>query len=278
MTGKVAYLGPAGTFTEAAALGYARDGQLVPYGSVRAIATAIVDGETGEGVVPIENSLEGSVTDTLDLLIHDSLLSIRFELVIPIEHCLLARAGTRTEDIRVIYSHPQAIAQCRDYLDRELARATPVSAMSTAAAAERLQEDGDGVAAIGTLRAAELYGMDVLARGIQDNPSNVTRFVVLAHSDHPPTGNDKTSLAFSFQEDRPGLLYAAIGVFATRNINLLKVESRPTKQSLGRYVFLLDLAGHREDPPVKQALDALQAQVSMLKLFGSYPRHADPTE
>ncbi len=284
MPERVAYFGPAGTFTEEAALCDAPHGELVPRPTIAAVAAAVVAGEAQEGVVPIENSLEGSVTDTLDLLIHQSNLFIQRELVLSIVHCLLALPGTREEDIRVIYSHPQALGQCREYLERRFPQASAVAAMSTAAAAEqvRLSSIGQpllgrrGAAAIGTARAAELYGLSVLARGIQDNPANVTRFVVLGHTDHPPTGDDKTSLCFSFSDDRPGLLYAALEEFARRSINLAKVESRPTKQSLGQYIFLIDLHGHREDPQIREALQRLQAQASMLKIFGSYPRYVAP--
>ena len=274
MPGRVAYLGPAGTFTEGAALLYAPHSELVSCPTVAAVAAAVAAGQAHEGVVPIENSLEGSVTDTLDLLIHESSLFIRQELVLPIEHCLLVRPGTREADIQVIYSHPQALGQCRQFLESRFPQADVVAALSTAAAAEQLQHSQNSAAAIGTPRAAELYNIEVLARGIQDNPSNVTRFVVLAHTDHPPTGDDKTSLCFSFDEDRAGLLYATLGELARRSINLAKVESRPTKQSLGRYIFLIDLDGHREDPVVKEAIDGLRSQASMLRIFGSYPRYS----
>ena len=269
---RVAYLGPAGTFTEGAALIYAPQAELIPCPSVAAVSVAVGTGEAEEGVVPIENSLEGSVNDTLDLLIRESVL-IRQELVLPIEHCLLVRPGVGGGDVRVVYSHPQALGQCRQFLESRFPKVTAVAALSTAAAAEQVQQSDEPVAAIGTLRAAELYKLEVLERGIQDNPSNVTRFVVLGRSDRPATGDDKTSLCFSFDDDRSGLLYGVMVEFAKRNINLAKIESRPTKQSLGRYIFLIDLAGHRDDPVVKEAIGCLQAQTSMLKVFGSYPRY-----
>ena len=273
MPARVAYLGPPGTFTEAAALRYAPDGQLLPFPTVAAVASAVDSGMAEEGVVAIENSLEGSVTDTLDLLIHESSLFIRQELVLPIQHCLLARPGTQSAEIRVIYSHPQALGQCRKFLERCFPRAQMVAALSTAAAVEELKERGEAAAAIGNRRAADLYQMEILAHDIQDTGyPNLTRFVVLAHTDHPPTGDDKTSLCFSFDDDKPGLLYGVIGELARRGINMAKVESRPTRQSLGRYIFLIDLDGHREDAPVMEALEALRAQASMLKIFGSYPR------
>ena len=274
MPTRVAYLGPPGTYTEAAALQYAPGSQLLPFPTVAAVASAVDAGMAEEGVVAIENSLEGSVTDTLDLLIHESSLFIRQELVLPIEHCLLARPGTKATDIRVIYSHPQALGQCRKFVEHSFPGAQMVAALSTAAAVEQLKSGGDDAAAIGNRRAAELYQMDVLDSSIQDTlDTNVTRFVVLAHKDHPPTGNDKTSLCFTFDDDKPGLLYDVMGEFARRNINLAKVESRPTRESLGRYIFLIDLSGHREDPLVKEALQNLERQVTVLKIFGSYPRY-----
>jgi prephenate dehydratase len=195
--------------------------------------------------------------------------------VIPIEHCLLVKPGGSAQEVSVVYSHPQALGQCRRFIERCFPKAQAMAALSTAAAVEEMLQSESPAAAIATRRAAEIYGAEILAQGIQDNPSNFTRFVVLAHHDHPPTGRDKTSLCFSFGEDRPGILYLALGEFATRKINLAKVESRPNKESLGKYVFLLDVDGHREDPPVKEAIAALRAATSMMKVFGSYPRHSD---
>ena len=276
MSGRLAFLGPRGTFTEEAALRDAPDAQLLPCPGIDAVAAAVEAGEADEGVVPIENSIEGSVNLTLDLLIHDSSLRIAREVVLPIEHCLLAAPGTALEAVEVVYSHPQALAQCRRYLERHLPRARPEAALSTAAAVEELRRSPVPAAAIGTRRAAGLYGAQVLAHGIQDQPNNVTRFVVLAREDHPPTGRDRTSLCFAFHDDRPGLLYHALGEFAGRGINLSKIESRPSKQRLGRYVFLIDLEGHRQDPLVAEALEGLRRQVATLKVFGSYPRWQGP--
>ncbi|MBI4282516.1 MAG: prephenate dehydratase [Chloroflexi bacterium] len=276
MAKRIAYLGPAGTFTEAASLRYDPQAQLIPFASIAAVAASVESGMAEEGVVPIENSLEGSVNDTLDLLIHDSSLSICQEVVIPIEHCLLVKAGSSAQEIRVIYSHPQALGQCRRFTERCFPRAQAVASLSTAAAVTDMIQSQTPAAAIAPRRAAELYGAEILAQGIQDNPANYTRFVVLAKHDHPPTGRDKTSLCFSFDDDRAGILYSVLGHFATRNINLAKVESRPNKESLGRYVFLVDLEGHRQDASVQEALRGVQAEVSMMKVFGSYPRYAGP--
>ncbi len=268
----IAYLGPAGTFTEAAAKQHNSKAVLQPLASIPGVALAVASKIAEEGVVPIENSLEGSVTDTLDILISQAQLFIRRELVLPIDHCLLVMPNTTASDIQVIYSHPQALGQCREFLQRCFPKAHLVASLSTAAAVGDMENSKLPAAAIATHRAAELNNVDVMAQGIQDNSSNLTRFVVLGNTDQPPTGNDKTSLCFSFAEDKPALLYSVLGEFAHRNINLAKVESRPTKQSLGEYIFLIDIHGHREDPPVKEAIAALRQQSSMLKIFGSYPR------
>jgi prephenate dehydratase len=272
MTAKrIAFLGPPGTFSEEAALRHDPTAQLLPFASVAAVAAAVDSGMADEGVVAIENSIEGSVTDTLDILIHESRLSIRRELVLPVGHCLLVRPGMQADDVKVLLSHPQALGQCRRFVERCFPRAEVVAALSTAAAVEEMMAR-ENAAAIATRRAAELYGAEILARDIQDRSDNLTRFVVLAEEDHPSTGNDKTSLAFSFADDRPGLLMSALEEFSSRGINLTKVESRPTKERLGEYIFLLDLAGHRSDGPVAEALQAVEGQSSFFRIFGSYPR------
>ena len=273
MAHRLAYLGPAGTFTEGAALRHAPQAELIPCPSISAVAEAVSNGKAEEGVVPIENSLEGSVNDTLDMLINEPSLFICGELVLPVQHCLLVRDGMNISDIKIIYSHPQALAQCRRYLETHFPGVAAAAALSTAAAAKRLSDSQEPAGAIGTIRAAELYKLDVLAHAIQDNPNNVTRFAVLAPSDREPTGNDRTSLCFSFTNDRPGLLYGVMKGFAERGINLAKIESRPTGESLGKYIFLIDLDGHREETPIREALQHLQEQASWFRIFGSYPRY-----
>ena len=272
MPRRIAFLGPVGTYTEEAALQYDRGADLQPFPTISAIGLAVSSGVTEQGVVPIENSLEGSVTFTLDLLISQTGLSICNEIVLPIEHYLMANPGTRAPDVQVIYSHPQALAQCRNFLERCFPQATQTASLSTAAAVVDMQNSAVPAAAISPRRGAELHEVEIIGQRIQDNPNNVTRFAVLDKSDHSPTGNDKTSLCFSFDNDSPGSLYSALGEFARKDINLAKVESRPTKESLGQYIFLVDCEGHREDPPVKEAITALSSTVSMLKVLGSYPR------
>ncbi len=279
MTKRIAYLGPAGTFTEQAALTYDPSAQLVPFLSVPAVAAAVGTGMAEEGVVAIENSIEGSVNDTLDLLIHESKLVIRQELVLAVDHYLMAKPGTKEEEIEVIYSHPQTFGQCRRFIERCFPKAQLLAALSNSAAVlEIMNKPQSTAAAIAPLRAAELYGAAVLAKKIQDSSSNVTRFVVLAPTDHPLTGSDKTSICFSFSEDKPGQLYGVLGEFASRNINLAKVESRPSKAMLGEYIFLVDLEGHRKEPKVKQVLENVKGRTSLFKILGSYPKYKSPTQ
>lgn len=268
----IAYLGPPGTNTEQAALKYDPQAHLIPFPSVAAVASAVDTGIAIEGVVPIENSLEGSVNDTLDLLIHESRLLISRELVLDIEHHLLVNPGTSAAGIKIIFSHPQALAQSRRFVERCYPKAQVVAALSTAAAVEEMMASKEPAAAIGNSRCAELYGAQVLARNIQDRSPNVTRFVILAAQDHAPTGRDKTSLAFTFADDRPGLLYEVLGEFAAHSINLAKIESRPSKEALGRYIFLIDLEGHRRDKLISGVLDGVKAKASYFKVLGSYPR------
>jgi len=274
VTPKVAYLGPAGTFTEEAARQHNSKAILQPLPSISGVAQAVSSRIATEGIVPIENSIEGSVNDTLDVLIRQEGLFIRRELVMPIEHYLLILPNAPAGNIHVIYSHPQALAQCRGFLESSFPEASLVASLSTSAAVDDMKKSQVAAAAIAPRRAAELHNVQILSESIQDNSSNVTRFVVLANSDHPPTGSDKTSLCFSFAADEPGLLHTTIGEFAHRGLNLAKVESRPSKQSLGDYIFLIDIHGHRDDPPVKEALDAVRLQSSSLRIFGSYPRWA----
>ena len=276
MPDRIGYLGPAGTYTEQAALLYAPDAELQPYPTISAVGAAVVADELDSGVVPIENSLEGSVTFTLDLLIAQSGLSICNEVVIPIDHYLVAPPGVSADSVEVIYSHPQALAQCRAYLGEHFPTVAREASLSTVAAVIDMQSSRVPAAAICPQRATEIYDVRILAQSIQDNSANQTRFVALAHDDHPPTGHDRTSISFAFAIDRPGNLYHAIGEFAERNINLVKIESRPTKRELGRYVFLIDCDGHRDEPEVAAALQGLREYADVFKILGSYPHWEPP--
>lgn len=280
MPKRLAYLGPPGTYTEEASERYDPDAERVPYPTISATAEAVRSGEVDEGVTPIENSIEGAVTDTLDLLIQETTLHIKQEIMVPIQHCLLIQPGTRAEEIKAIYSHPQALGQCRHYLENAYPGAQPLASLSTAAAVEQMKASNVPAAAIASRRAGDLYAVEVLATDIQDQPGNTTRFVVLAGEDHAPTGDDKTSICFDFDEakgplvgDTPGLLYRVIGEFAQRGISMAKIESRPAKREMGRYIFLVDLLGHRQDAVMEEALESVRQLTSTLKVFGSYPRY-----
>ncbi|MCY4530070.1 MAG: prephenate dehydratase [Chloroflexi bacterium] len=275
-SGTVAYLGPQGTFSEEAAILYAPDSEHLPYPSIRDAAMAAESGETDEAVLPIENSIEGAVNMTLDYLIHDSTLSIVDEVVLDIRQCLIATEGSRRTDIETIRSHPQALAQCQNFLERNFPNARLVASISTAGAVEEALNEGKNSAAIGNRRAAELFGASVLESGIEDNPNNMTRFVAMGSNGPPSSGDDKTSICFGFDSDTPGPLYGALEEFARRKINLTKIESRPTRHELGEYVFLVDMVGHRDDEPVASAIEAMERRVSQLRIFGSYSRRPAP--
>ena len=269
---KIAYLGPPGTYSEQAAKQWNNVDELLPVESIPAVAKSVEEGEAYQGVVPIENSIEGGVTFTLDLLIHDSTLSICGEVIIPINHYLMAQKEIDLESITTVFSHPQSLGQCRQFLLNNIPQATLVASLSNAKAVEEMLDSTPNSAAISSERSANLYGATVLQKNVEDNPNNETRFVILSHDDHEITSNDKTSLCFEFDGDSPGILSESLTEFAARNINLVKIESRPNKRRLGRYVFLVDIDGHRKTIEVKQALDSLQKKVSMLKIFGSYPK------
>lgn len=268
---RLAHLGPPGTFGESAASAWAPDAEYVAVASHAAVALAVTSGEADAGVLAIENSIEGSVSETLDLLIHDTDLCIAGEVVVPVEHCLIARPGTRRDELMVVYSHPQALAQCRKYLARVVPAARLEATLSTVAGVERALGEA-GAAGIGAERAASRLGGEIVERSIQDRAGNVTRFVVVAERDAPRSGRDKTSLAFKTAHDRPGTLVEVLSELASRGVNLTKIESRPSRDALGIYVFLVDLEGHREDPLVAEAILRVREKSSWLKVFGSYPR------
>lgn len=271
---RLAFLGPAGTFSEEAALRYDAAAALVPMASITAVAGAIESGMADAGIVPVENSLEGPVTETLDILVHSpNPLSIRNEAVLPIEHYLLVQPDTKAESLKVLFAHPQALAQCRGFVERCFPKATVEAALSNSAAVEEMM-GRENAAAIGTRRAAEIYGAEMLAKGIQDRSPNLTRFVVLSKEDHASTGDDRTSIACAFVvEDRPGLLVGALKEFSERAINLSKIESRPSREKLGTYIFLMDVDGHRSEEPLATALEAVRGQCSFFRVLGSYPKY-----
>ena len=273
MPKKIAFLGPIGTYTDEASYLYAPSAERVPFASLGLVTSALEEGNVDEAVVPIENSLGGTVIEVVDFLIASEKSQIKGEFLLPIDHCLITRPGVKLSDIRVVVSKQEALTQCRQFLARELRFAEQVPATSTALAVVDLKAADDRTAAIGPRRAAELAGLPVLAHGIQDRKNNVTRFAVLASSSMPPSGSDKTTIAFDFDKpDAPGLVYGAMRPFADRGINLTKIESRPTGTGMGNYIFLLDLEGHIDEPHVQQAITELQGHTSTFKVLGAYPR------
>ena len=269
---RIAYLGPAGTFGEEAARRFAPEAELVPFPSHAAVAAAAESGLAELGVVAIENALSGSVGETLDILIHETTLQIQAETILPIEHNLVVKPGTRSDEVKVIFSHTQAFGQCRQFLERCFPEAQVEAALSTSEAVELAMRRAGDCGAISTRRAAELYGAEVLAAGIGDSANNVTRFLVLGRGKQPPTGRDRTSIAFTFAEDRPGSLAGVLNAFANANINCTKIESRPTKATFGEYVFLIDFEGHVDEAQIRGVLADVAPLCAELKVFGSYPR------
>jgi prephenate dehydratase len=272
---RVAFLGPPGTFTEEALLSQPDLAQLelVPFSGLLDVLTATQSGDVGLGFVPIENSIEGTVTATLDNLVFDTELLIQREIVLDVHLNLVARPGTRTSDITRVVSFPHASAQCRGFLAQQLPGAEVLAANSTADAARQLGEGGSpATAALAPALAAKLYGLEVLESNVEDHQDNQTRFVLVARSGIPaPTGHDRTSIVCYQQADRPGSLHAILGQFAARSLNLTKLESRPTKRALGDYCFIIDLEGHVDDEVVADCLRDLHAQLAGVKFLGSYP-------
>lgn len=272
---RVGYLGPRGTFTEQALLSQTdlAAGDLHQYPSIPDVLAATEGGEVDAGFVAIENSIEGTVNVTLDTLAFDTSLLIQREVVINVQLNLMAPEGAVLDDVKTVVSFPHAAAQCRAYLADKLPGVKVQAANSTAEAARQVGEAGDrSIAAIGNALAAEVYGLDVLDTDIEDHPENQTRFVSVAVDGVPqPTGHDKTSIVIYQRADRPGSLLAILQEFAARNINLSKLESRPTKKALGDYCFMIDLEGHIDDELVADCLRDVKAKTANIKFLGSYP-------
>jgi len=269
---RVAYLGPEGTNSHDAALAhFGETATLVPFSDIPSAVAAVTAALVDQAIVPIENSTEGSVTVTLDLLITPDAPPVVGEMVLPVRHQLIARPGTALHDVERVISLGQPAAQCRNFLREQLPGAQVFPAVSSAAAVAACVHS-DRLAAIGTEAAARLYGMAVIAADIQDNADNATRFVVLGRDRRASTGRDRTSLVFSLAADRPGGLLAALRPFADRGINLTRIESRPTKATLGNYWFLIDCEGHLDDAPVAEAVGEVRSIAVELRVLGSYPR------
>ncbi len=274
-------LGPKGSYSEKAAKQWITEQKsknkvsLEYYDDIPDTISAIVDRTVDIGVVPIENSIEGSVGITLDMLLEND-LNIIGEIVVPIEHCLLSKGSL--SNIRVILSHPQALAQCRQFIKTNFEN-TDIRTTGSTSHAAKLANEFEEMAAIASRESAQMYGLDILIPNIQDRKENHTRFIVIEAHDGviektaaASKKNDfKTSIIVYLKKDRPGALYELIGEFAKRDINLTRIESRPSKRELGDYIFYIDFAGHINDANIKDALDNITSNVGMLKMLGSYP-------
>ncbi|WP_009633767.1 prephenate dehydratase [Synechocystis sp. PCC 7509] len=275
MSISIGHLGPSGTYSEQAASSYVskfltqtqQEATLLPYPSIAKTLKAIATGQVDLAVVPVENSIEGSVAITLDMLWQLDNLKITLALVLPITHALLSKASS-LNNLEIVYSHPQALAQCQGWLEQHLPNTRAIAINSTTEALEKLDLQPNA-GTISSPRAAELYNVPILASNINDYPDNCTRFWVLSSSMQPVTGSH-TSLAFSTKANVPGALVKPLQMFAQRGINLSRVESRPSKRSLGDYLFFLDLEGDTTSPAVQTAISELAIYTDTLKIFGSY--------
>lgn len=269
---KIGYLGPAGTFTEEALLKYTGSdcSERVACATINAVFKGVEAGDFDLGLVPFENSTEGSVNVTLDLLAGECELKIKGEVILPISQHLIVRKGTLPGEITRVLSHPQALAQCRLSLEKNFPGVELVEMNSTAEAVRTVAYSQEGWAAIGNAWVAEIYQMDVIASDLQDCKENRTRFIIIGPEGPIEEGAQKTSIIFRIT-DRPGGLYEILKEFALRNINLTRIESRPAKRNLGDYLFFVDIEGHPGEPRVRECLEAVQNQAATFKNLGSYP-------
>lgn len=267
---KVAYFGPEGTYTHAAALKhFGHASQLSPRATIDLVFHEVEAGHVNYGVVPVENSTEGVVSHTLDRFMA-SPLQIVGEVELPVRHQLLGTGAL--DEVRKVYAHQQSLGQCRSWLGLHLPTVAKEAVVSNAEAA-KLAAAEPGTAAIASEAAAEIYGLPVLAADIQDSAANTTRFLIIGQQSPPPSGEDKTSLVTSLS-NRPGGLFKLLEPFAQRGVDMTRIESRPSRQGMWEYVFFIDILGHAEDPVVRQALAEVQTRASLLKILGSYPRVA----
>lgn len=274
-TPKIAFLGPSGTFGEEAlrTLEFPTEFDPVPMRTMPEALAAVHNDEVQYAFVAIENAIEGTVNVSLDALIFDTDLLIHREVILDVHLCLLAPKGVKLKDIKRVVSFPVAIAECRDFLSKKLPGVEVIAANSTSDAARQVSKTTSATtAAIGTKLSAEIYGLQVLQEDIEDHEGNQTRFVLVGKSGIPaPSGHDKTSIVVFQSDNKPGNLHAYLGQFSARNINLTKLESRPTKRGLGDYCFVIDLEGHIDNEVIADCLRDLHVQAGSVKFLGSYP-------
>ncbi|MDQ7092363.1 prephenate dehydratase [Desulfosporosinus sp. PR] len=271
---KIGYLGPEGTFTQQAAQRYTRNEQeadLVGLPNIRETLMAVQRGELDLAVIPFENSLEGSVNIVLDILAWEVDLMILDELVLRISQTLMVSPGANWKELAEIYTHPQSAGQCRLFLETHLPQAKLYLTSSNAEGANQARRKGKTAGAIGPLEAAEIFGLETVLQDIQDKDNNFTRFVVVGKdTNHIPAAHNKTSIVFS-TEHKPGSLACILDIFNLWDINMTKIESRPSRGQLGRYIFFIDIDGHYTDPDVRDALTMVQRKTNFYKFLGSYP-------
>ncbi len=267
----VAYLGPSATFTHLAALGkFGQSAEYLPVSGIKEVFDEVERGRALYGVVPIENSTEGVVSYTLDMFI-DSNLIIYGEVQQEISHHLMSKTDT-VDSVKTIYSHPHALAQCRNWLESHVPNVAIRETPSTAGAAEKCAVEQDS-AAIASEVAAQMYGLKILKSRIEDNINNFTRFLVLCKHASDPTGKDKTSIMLSVK-DRAGALYDLLRPFASNGINMTKIESRPSRRKAWEYIFFVDVEGHINDDRIRRTVDEIKSRCLFLKILGSYPMHS----
>jgi chorismate mutase/prephenate dehydratase len=267
---KVAYLGPRATFTHMACMQkFGSSAQYVPVNSIKDVFSEVERGRAHFGVVPIENTTEGVVNHTLDMFI-DSNLLIYGEVLQEVSHNLLSKSGV-VDEVKKIYSHPHAIAQCRNWLETNLPH-VPVSEVASTARAAEICVDDPSAGAIASELAAQLYGLKIIKSRIEDNMNNFTRFLVLSQKPPERTGKDKTSLMFSVK-DKVGALYDLLRPFASHGLNMTKIESRPSRRKAWEYIFFVDVEGHMEEERVKKAIEDIKGRCLFMKVLGSYPSY-----
>jgi chorismate mutase/prephenate dehydratase len=267
---KVAFQGERGAFSEdAGAKLFGKDIDFLPCVRLKQVFELVSQDKVEFGVVPLENSQAGSINDTYDLLLVYP-LNIFAEVILKVSHCLMALPGEKLVDIATIYSHPQALAQCEEFLSKLTAEIVP--SYDTAGSAKMIKEKKlRNCAAIASKRAADIYGLEILAPEIETNVNNYTKFVAISKQKAKPAQKSKTSLVFA-AEHKPGSLYEILGIFATRNINLTKLESRPSRTKPWEYVFYADFEGHQDGQVYKEAMRELQREAAFVKILGSYPQ------
>lgn len=271
---KIGYLGPSGSYSYEVACRYAESvdtiSDCVALPNFAAIIDGVEQGRIDSGIIPVENSTYGAVATAMDMLLNLHKGTICGEMVLDIEHCLLSMSK-RMADIRYVYSHEQALEQCRRFFGENCPQVELVHCSSTSQACELARKNGTAYGAVAGKTAAQLYGLHVAAQNIQDNAFNQTRFLIIGEKRIEPTGRDKTSIAFAFPGDCPGSLYNILKSFANRNINLTRIESRPAKHTMGKYIFYIDFLGHCQHEQGAGILQEISGQVDWLKVLGSYP-------